>query len=320
MTETGSTARRARILIRWYPRYWRERYGEEYLELLMADISERPSCWSRTADVVRSGLCVRLVAAGIAGESRSLDHGRAGLATLWSLTAVFFALGIAIWSRLLVGLQWHRPENVGMAGGLILMSAALVLVVVPALAAIVPMVWIAMVQAVRTRSLRIILPLVVALMSAAVLVLGCRYFSGWWPGTGGHRGLVPASIGAFSWALTLGISSYWAHPQALAHFPLKEVVWMATSPVALLGLVSGGAMVVRRCQVSRSVFRFELILAKASTAAMAVFVAGAWCWLSSGGSRYPHLFHPGLIDSASLGVMALGLIIATRLSYRPTCG
>ena len=32
---------------------WRARYGEEFAELLIADISERPRSWRRTADVAR---------------------------------------------------------------------------------------------------------------------------------------------------------------------------------------------------------------------------------------------------------------------------
>ena len=34
--------RRARRALRWYPREWRARYGEEFTELLMADFDERP--------------------------------------------------------------------------------------------------------------------------------------------------------------------------------------------------------------------------------------------------------------------------------------
>jgi hypothetical protein len=40
---TGRTpAERAGRLLRWYPRAWRDRYGEEFTELLISDIEERP--------------------------------------------------------------------------------------------------------------------------------------------------------------------------------------------------------------------------------------------------------------------------------------
>jgi hypothetical protein len=48
--------RRARRLLRWYPKAWRQRYGEEFTQLLIDDIGERPRSWRRTLDVARSGL------------------------------------------------------------------------------------------------------------------------------------------------------------------------------------------------------------------------------------------------------------------------
>jgi hypothetical protein len=52
--------RRARRLLRWYPKAWRLRYGEEFRELLIADIGERPRSWRRTLDVTRRGLVARV--------------------------------------------------------------------------------------------------------------------------------------------------------------------------------------------------------------------------------------------------------------------
>jgi len=60
-------ARRAERLLRWYPRTWRDRYGEEFAELLVSDIEERPQAPGRTLDVVRGGLVARLSAAGVCG-------------------------------------------------------------------------------------------------------------------------------------------------------------------------------------------------------------------------------------------------------------
>jgi hypothetical protein len=52
--------RRARRLLRWYPKAWRQRYGDEFTELLTADIGERPRSRRRTLDVVRRGLAARI--------------------------------------------------------------------------------------------------------------------------------------------------------------------------------------------------------------------------------------------------------------------
>ncbi|MGZ4433306.1 MAG: hypothetical protein ACXVW7_06715 [Trebonia sp.] len=44
----GPEAGRARWLLLSYPKTWRERYGDEFAELLAADIEERPRSWRRT--------------------------------------------------------------------------------------------------------------------------------------------------------------------------------------------------------------------------------------------------------------------------------
>ena len=49
-------AKRAQRLLRCYPSAWRARYGQEFTQLLIDDMSERPRSMTRTADVVRSGL------------------------------------------------------------------------------------------------------------------------------------------------------------------------------------------------------------------------------------------------------------------------
>src|SRR6202046_500611 len=60
-------ARRADRLLRWSPRPWRDRYGAEFTELLIADISERPRSPRRSLDVMRGGIRARLADAGLAG-------------------------------------------------------------------------------------------------------------------------------------------------------------------------------------------------------------------------------------------------------------
>jgi hypothetical protein len=52
--------RRARRLLRWYPNAWRLRYGEEFTQLLIADIVERPRSLRRTLDVAGRGLAARV--------------------------------------------------------------------------------------------------------------------------------------------------------------------------------------------------------------------------------------------------------------------
>jgi hypothetical protein len=106
-----------RLLLRWYPRGWRARYGEEFTELLIAELAERPRSWWRTADVARGGLFARLTSAGLtsagptwAGAGRDprdpTAGQRASLATLVCAVAAFLTVGAAMWAQLAVGWQW----------------------------------------------------------------------------------------------------------------------------------------------------------------------------------------------------------------------
>src|SRR4051812_23618504 len=76
-------AKRAQRLLRCYPRARRVRYGDEFTQLLIDDISERPRSLTRTADVLRSGFLARLAGAGLTGGTLAPQQQiRAGLATL----------------------------------------------------------------------------------------------------------------------------------------------------------------------------------------------------------------------------------------------
>ena len=120
MTEPeGHSAERAadrvNLLLRWYPASWRERYGEEFAELLLAELAEQPRAWRRTANVARCGLVARLVSAGLAGHcghpAGPAAAVRACLGTLTCSLAIFLTFGTTMWAQLAVGWQWAPPAS-----------------------------------------------------------------------------------------------------------------------------------------------------------------------------------------------------------------
>ncbi len=125
MRPADATARRAGRLLRWYPKAWRSRYGEEFAELLISDITERPRSWARTADVVRGGIVARLAAAGLGGCA--LDAGeqvRASLVSLACCVAIFLGFGVAMWSQLTIGWQWSEPDTTATTVAVVVTSVA----------------------------------------------------------------------------------------------------------------------------------------------------------------------------------------------------
>jgi hypothetical protein len=321
VTASGQVpARRAARLLRWYPPAWRARYGDEFTELLIAEFAEQPRSWRRTLDVARGGLLARLTCAGLAGHRLGPpEQVRAGLATAACSAAAFLAFGIAMWAQLTIGWEWAPPSEATTRIGMAAMSAAVLLLAVLALLSVLPLIWIAARGVVCRRARRLQRPVLLTVAGAGVLAAGSHHFQNAWPGTGGHawaqQGIVPGGVAAFSWAATLSVSSYWAHPAALAAFPAGEIAWMAVSPLALIALAAGVGGMVRRLDLSPWLLRYEAWLASAAGVGMAVFLIGGCCWVLSEGSS-PGLFHAGSIDIASLAVMMLALSVARHATGR----
>jgi hypothetical protein len=311
----GSPLRRAQRLVRCYPRVWRARYGEEFTQLLIDDISERPRSWRRVADVVRTGALARLAQAGLAeNDLEPPEQVRAGLAVVGFALAGFLVLGTAIWAQLTIGWQWSAPSARATAAGMLVMSAAIACLIGLALLAVAPIAW-ALYRAIASRARPDLAgPLALAVAGAAVLGVGGHHFGHGWPGTGGrpwaHSGLVPGSVASFSWASTLWVTSYWAHPDALSSFPAGEIAWMGLSPLALVASCLGTARTFRRLSLSTRVLRYETRVAGAAALAMAGFLAGAGSWVISGGPEPRGLFRVGAIDDAGLVAMAGALVLA----------
>jgi hypothetical protein len=308
-------AQRAARLLRWYPKTWRSRYGEEFTELLISDISERSRSRSRTADVIRGGIVARLAGAGLCGcAPKGAAQVRASLAALACCAAVFIGFGGAMWSQLTIGWQWSEPDTVGTAVATVVMSGAMLVLGVLALLAALPVACGVVSRMARGGRRGLLGPSALFLAGLAVVVVGGRHFGNGWPGTGGHpwarQGLVPGGVAAFSWASTLSVSSFWAHPAALASFPSAELAWMALSPLAVAGAVVGAATAVRRTELSPGVLGFEIRLGIAACVTMAVFLGGCCAWITDRAPGPGHLFHPGAIDVAGAVVMTVALAVA----------
>ena len=310
----GTPAQRTARLLRWYPRAWRARYGDEFAELLIADITECPRSRTRAADVMRGGITARIAGAGLGGCSLAdgTDQVSASLVSLACCAAVFLGLGAAIWSQLTIGWQWSLPAARATTVAMVMLSAAMLAFTVLAAAAAVPVMW-----CVATRiSRRLAAPVLLTAAGAAVMFVGARHFGNGWPGTGGHvwarPGLVPGGVAAFSWAATLSVSAYWAHPAALTAFPVAELAWMAISPVAMGCVAAGTAMTIRRAGLPASVLRYEIRLGVAACATMVVFLSGCCAWLIDGGPGPRNLFHGGAIDIVAAAVMAVAFAVAQQ--------
>ncbi len=312
--ERGNTDNRVRRLLAWYPRGWRVRYGDEFAELLAAEYSEQGRSRRRSADIIASGLRARLAGAGLAAHP--LDRGgaaRASLAALIYCGGAFAMFGTAMWSQLAVGLQWAIPYDRGVTQALDLESAGLLMFAVAALLGLATATSAAIATAVHGNGRTLIRPVALAMAGAAILVIGGRHFANAWPGTGGHllahQALVPGGIAAFGWSATMGITSYVAHPGALAAFPVTQLAWMTLSLAAAWMLTGGLAQLARRVDRSPRAIRSSACLGYLAGAAILLFLTGALRWLwAAAGTPLP-AFHVGVIDVAGFGLLAACLAV-----------
>ncbi len=333
--DAGEAARkRAERLLRWYPRAWRDRYGAEFAELLVSDITERPKAPSRTLDVARGGIVARLGTAGLTGVAGPGQRpARASLASLGCCQVVFLLIGAAMWSQLAIGWQWSAPAGAATMAGMLLMSAALLAFIALMAVAALPGAWAVLTCLARGRASGLIIPALVFAAGVTVAFIGGRHFGNGWPGTGGHpwpggylragghewigRGLVPGGLAAFCWASTLSVTAYWLHPAALAAFPAAEIAWMAASPLALACAAGAAAALVRRVELSPRLLAWQARLATSACGVMLAFFAGCGCWVASGGQG---LFRAGTIDAAGVALLAATLAVSCQATRRAHCG
>jgi hypothetical protein len=256
MTDRSDAAvRRAKRLLRCYPRAWRARYGEEFTQLLIDDMTERPRSATGTADVVRSGLLARAAGTGLVGAAlEPRQQIRSGLAVVAGAVMAFLAFGVAIWSQLTIAWQWSAPAAPGTRAAMLVMSAFILAFAMLALLAAIPLAWALWRTCVCGRARGLVRPVTLVVLGTLVLAIGSVHFGHGWPGTGGHpwagRDVVPGAVARACWAVTLWITSYWAHPNALASFPASEVAWMVVSPIALLTVLVGAVTALGRLPLS----------------------------------------------------------------------
>jgi hypothetical protein len=317
----ASTDARIGRLMRWYPRSWRDRYGDEFAELLAADLDERPRCWQRTVNLAANGLRSRLATAGLAGHPLDPQAAtRAGLVTAACSAAAFAVTAVSLWSQLAICLQWAVPGQRGITQAMDLMSATMVLCVVLAAMAAAPVGRAAIAAVARGNGQRLGWPAALIAASTLVIVAGGWHFQNRWPGTGGHllthQGLVPGGLAAFGWSTTMWMTTYWAHPAALAALPAAQIAWMVVCPAALGGLITGSGLLLRRVEMSPRVLRYETRLAHATGAVMAVFAAGALWWLLAPAGQSGAIFRAGTMDDAALSVLAVAVAAGLTAARR----
>jgi hypothetical protein len=290
-------------LLRWYPRAWCERYGDEFAELLNAEIEEQPQSWRRDLDVRRHGVQARFAAAGF-GAGPVRDPAAVRSVQAFALTG-FVAATVSLWGQILRGSSAAPYAHPAVAAMRIVIAATLA--ILGGWAAVN-----AWGLATRTASVlrthrRDVVP---ALLQTGI---GLTAFGGGLTIalSNLHERITPTLL---SRALTQSISTYWAHPAMLVHSSDGSTVsWTLLSPVAVVLVVSG--LVQLSCAVDRITpptrRRPTPRVPRALMLAPTVFVS-AWWVAGSSHYRSPGL-QAGTLDLLLIAAMAglLGVLAGT---------
>jgi hypothetical protein len=299
-------------LLAAYPPGWRERYGEEFVRLLLDQLDERAPTPAGVANVVGHGMWTRLGELGAVGDWALPDRRRRTARLLLLIAGSLSALcAAAMWAQLAVGWQWSAPASAPTRVGMQAMTVGLLGVGVSVLLASIPVLAAVFRALVRRRPCphgRVLL----VVLAVVGLGFGGAHVAAAWPGTGGQpwpgRTLAPAWPARMAWALTLSLSSYWAHPGELARLGDRLMVWMVVSPCLIAVMVWNGCRVLSWIRLAPRALRFIRAAARIGVLSVAVFLIGALCWAADGSSGPHGLFVAGAIDTGLLVATTAGLL------------
>lgn len=293
--------RRARRLLRWYPKSWRDRYGEEFADHLEQEFADRPIDLPRAYNIAYKGVVARVGDIGLAYSTLNAERrNRASVGTTVVPMIFVAVLALNFWSRamgLWSGRRYH-PIPVSLTTGILTIAEGLILIL---LAAIIGLIVIGAIRDLRHHRARpLVGPLVLAAGSGAFLLYCLR----WVPqelyryahGVNGRPGIglsqpgrALAALGQTAWDTTQSWVAPWnMSSQNSTSFKVETFLF----PVALLFFGLAIALLVRRIQLNQGMVRLIVGAVTLLGTLTGVFLVTYVMWLIFGGPSGNELFWP----------------------------
>lgn len=285
-------------LLRFYPRAWRARYGDELAALIMQSSGSRRPPWRVSSDIVLAGCRERLRAAGIAGDGLT-PHDRAQSGVMLVLWAwVLFVLGGIGVAK--VSEHWQAAVALSSRG-------------LPAAA------FDALVIAAAIGSLLV-------LSGIALTCLNLRRFlsAGGW--TKVRRPVIRAAILTVLLVVATILLADWAHHltnlQRNGHdnaYTGVFVLWILLFVACLFSWATATAVTARQIGIRERLLAVETSLAVAVSVAMTVMTVATAVWWGAVAQSAPWFFagtRPGSVGTVlplNLVIPACLMVIATAL-------
>jgi hypothetical protein len=274
-------------MLRWYPRAWRRRYGEEMVALLEDTHGMARVSWSDRLSIVKAGSLERLRSPGFVGDGLGPDE-RVRAGSLLVLCAWgMFAVAGAIFAKFTD--NW---EPVARPGDRILSSGSYTAVRVGAMLGGVIVLLAGFV----------VLPAVVRLIrwEGRTFFVGLIRWTVWLVAA-----VVGLTVGFVVWAHHL---SYHDRNGGLWSYQVAFVVWSGFVVASIGVCTAAGVSLTRRLILSTRELRTLGVLAIVLSATMAVIIAGTLTWWAAVASAAPGFLGNGLL--ATSNVLAPPLLLA----------
>ena len=286
---------RALRLLRWYPPAWRERYGEEFIDLMEQEFTDTPRNFKRTTNIMLKGATARLGDVGLSprtGDAPATPP--ALLATNFVLAALFAAFALHLWSDAM--LRWNEIPTVRASVAVSLLTgvmtvAAAILVFLVAIILIV-LVASAVSQTIRRVRRELVGPLVLFVTSATFIGYSVHSALRYVIARGGiewlHPGQAVKQLAGATLAGTDSIARVWNSPGTQIK-SVTDVVYVLT-PFVFVLFALAVATLARRIELSASLARTLRAGASACALTMILFLVGYLGWILTGGPDVPSLF------------------------------
>jgi hypothetical protein len=315
MTRNHDDTQRALRLLRWYPRSWRERYGDEFVDHLEQEFEDRPTNLGRGINVVRKGVVARLGDIGLFNFEANPDgQTRAALGTSCALLSLMIVVMLDFWARAMLAWsgRFYHPIPVSATTGMLTVAMGLLVVL---LAAVVLGVAIcAARQILRGRARPLVGPSILAVASGGFLLYAARIFPSllapYIDGTPGlhgmqlsHPGTVITNLAQVTWELTQRWVAPWG--QGIPRTLTVQTVVDDCVPLAMFIFGLALALLIRRVELPRVSARLVFPATALLSTFAAVFFVAYLAWSIMGGPSNYEYFFP---ESRWLGVVYLILL------------
>jgi hypothetical protein len=315
-------ATRAAQLLRWYPKDWRERYGDEFEALLCSSLTDGKGGIRFSIDVAREGLVTRLESAGFVGQSAPpLERARASVATIfvailgfltttavlayyekgWQRAPAFEFLQKAIAQRQATnalnteaGRAFQRAVRSHFASGAPVIFNDIVHVATDAtIACLGTALFIATLAAFRLvrqgNRKRLLVSVSFLITSTVLFVLGEMAYQAFQKIPPGQPG---SELTALKWVVLDGYFRFW-----------PVVIFPVCTAVSILFAIVGGVKLVRRVDFGSRIYRLLGFLAVLAAGCLAVVLASTLAWAVT-----LYVQAPGVLTSSDQGILGTSLL------------